>query len=171
MGERGSGKKKIVVLGVGNLLMGDEGVGVRAVNELGRRFEMPPEVAVIDGGTMGIELLPYLDGCSHLLIVDAMQGEGRPGETRRIGIDSPPNFFRNRTSPHQIGLADVLSLAAMTDALPGSVTLLGVIPQQVESGLELSEPVTAGMEQLLVMLCDELAGLGVRPVERVPQSA
>ena len=163
---KGSGEKKIVVLGVGNLLMGDEGVGVRAVEELGRRYRMPPEVAVIDGGTMGIELLPWLDGCSHLLIVDAMKGEGPPGETRRIAIDSPPNFFRNRYSPHQIGLADVLALAAMTDALPGTVTLLGIIPQRMDSGLALSEPVAAGMEQLLAMIVAELVGLGANLVAR-----
>jgi len=171
MAEKGSGEKKIVVLGVGNLLMGDEGVGVRAVGEMARRYEMPPEVRIIDGGTMGIELLPYLDGCSHLLIVDAMKGEGQPGATKRIAIDSPPNFFRNRSSPHQIGLADVLALAAMTDALPGSVTLLGIIPQQMDTGLVLSEPVAAGMGPLLAMIVAELVGLGANLVERVTVSA
>ena len=167
MAGNGAVEKKIVVLGVGNLLMGDEGVGVRTVEELTRRYEIPPEVTVVDGGTIGIELLPYFDDCSHLLIVDAMSGEGAPGETTRIGIDSPPAFFRNRVSPHQIGLADVLALAAMNDDLPGSVTLFGIIPQQMDTGLALSEAVTAGMEQLLMMLVKELAGLGVHPVERV----
>ncbi|MDH4321750.1 MAG: HyaD/HybD family hydrogenase maturation endopeptidase [Desulfobulbaceae bacterium] len=171
MVEKQAGEQRIVVLGVGNLLMGDEGAGVRAVTELSRRYEMPPQVAVIDGGTMGIELLPWLDGCSHLLIVDAMQGEGVAGDCRRIAIDSPPSFFRNRSSPHQIGLADVLALAAMTDALPGAVTLLGIIPQRMDSGLELSGPVAAGMERLITMLVDELAGLGAPLVERVVVSA
>ena len=163
----GAGEKNIVVLGVGNLLMGDEGVGVRAVEELIRRYEIPPDVKVIDGGTIGIELLPYFDDCTHLLIVDAMSGQGEPGETTRIAIENPPSFFRNRVSPHQIGLADVLALAAMNDDLPGSVTLFGIIPQQMDTGLTLSEPVTAGMEQLLVMLAEELAELGATLVERV----
>lgn len=162
---KGSEEKKIVVLGVGNLLLGDEGVGVRTVAELARRYEMPPEVTVIDGGTMGIELLPYLDGCSHLLIIDAMPGEEPPGTISRIAIDSAPGFFRNRSTPHQIGLVDVLALAALNDELPGSITLFGIIPQQMTAGLTLSEPVAAGMEQLLAMIVEELARLAVPPVQ------
>lgn len=160
-GKAGPARERIVVLGVGNLLMGDEGVGVRAVEELGRRYSLPPEVTVIDGGTMGIELLPYIVDCCHLFIVDAMPGDDPPGTTVRLALDSPPGFFRDRASPHQIGLADVLSLAAMNDELPGSVTLFGIVPHQLDTGLALSAPVTAGMEQLLAMIVEELGRLAV----------
>ena len=159
--ENGPNRKRIVVLGAGNLLMGDEGVGVRVVEELDRRYSFPPEVVIVDGGTMGIELLPYIADCSHLLIVDAMPGEDPPGTTTRLAIDSSPGFFRNRSTPHQIGLADVLALAAMNDELPRSVTLFGIIPHRMDIGLALSPPVAAGMEQLLAMVVDELARLAV----------
>ncbi|MDH5298352.1 MAG: HyaD/HybD family hydrogenase maturation endopeptidase [Desulfobulbaceae bacterium] len=151
----------VLVLGIGNILLGDEGLGVRAVEEFRRRYAMPQQLTVVDGGTMGIELLPYVVGRSHLLLVDALQGDGQPGQVKRIHIDSPPAFFRNRSTPHQIGMADVLGLAAMTDELPASVTLYGVTPTTLNTGLELSQQAREGIDSLLRLLVDDLAGLGL----------
>ncbi|MFC1513325.1 hypothetical protein ACFL5J_02645 [Thermodesulfobacteriota bacterium] len=84
-----------------------------------------------------------------------------------VSTARPLSFAIGSPPPHQIGLADVLALAAMSDELPGAVTLFGIIPQQMGTGLALSAAVQAGMEVLLEMLVDELAGLDVHPITRV----
>ena len=150
----------VLVLGLGNILLSDEGVGVRAVEELQRRYDCSDAVEIIDGGTVGFELLPYFDERSHILIVDAIKADNEPGTIVRI--DDPPAYFSSRTSPHQIGLADVMGLAAISDNLPKNIILLGMEPKRLATGLTLSSAVAQNLSRLVDMVVAELEAIGVQ---------
>lgn len=149
----------ILVLGLGNILLSDEGMGVRVVEELQRCYEFPDSVDIVDGGTIGMELLPYFDERSHVLIIDAVKSGNKPGAIVRI--DDPPAYFSSKISPHQIGLADVLGVAAITDKLPRNMTLFGIEPKELSTGLELSFEVAQSSSRLVDMVITELKTIGV----------
>lgn len=150
----------VLVLGVGNILLSDEGAGVRAVEELQNRYDCPDTVEIVDGGTVGFELLPYFDDRSHILIIDAVKTGNQPGTIVRI--ENPPAFFQKKISPHQIGLADVLGLAAITDNLPRNITLFGIEPKELSTGLDLSTEVARNLNRLVDMVVEELKSIGVK---------
>ncbi|MGV1098327.1 HyaD/HybD family hydrogenase maturation endopeptidase [Thiovibrio sp. JS02] len=151
----------ILVLGVGNILLSDEGVGVWIVEQLRARHVFSDRVTVIDGGTMGLELLPYLEGKSHLFLVDAVCAEGPPGTFTVKELPDPPAYFRQKISPHQIGLSEVMAVAAMQECLPAKVKLFGIVPKDLSTGLSLSVPVAAAAEQAISSLVAELDAMGL----------
>jgi len=159
----------ILVLGIGNVLLRDEGVGVRAINELERRYRFSSEVELLDGGTAGIELLRHISGRDYLIIIDVVKSGQSPGTVVRIEGENVPAVFRNRISPHQLGLSDLLAAAILTDELPGNIILFGVEPASLDQGLDLSDSVEASMGKLLHVVCDELESLGcnVETLDRV----
>jgi hydrogenase maturation protease len=149
-----------LVLGLGNILLSDEGAGVKAVEELQNRYDFSGAVEFVDGGTMGFELLPYFEGRSHIIIIDAVKTGNAPGTI--VKIDDPPGYFSSKTSPHQIGLADVLGIAAMTGDLPRDISLFGIEPKQLSTGLQLSEEVARNLSRLIDMVADELKTIGIK---------
>ncbi len=159
----------ILVLGLGNILLSDEGVGVRVVEELRRCYDFPDSVDIVDGGTMGMELLPYFDERSHILIIDAVKSGNKPGAIVRI--DDPPAYFSSKTSPHQIGLADVLGVVVITDKLPRHISLFGIEPKVMSTGLELSSEVAQSLSPLVDMVVAELKTFGVNVVAKSKESA
>ena len=150
----------ILVLGLGNMLLSDEGVGIKALEELQRSYDCSSAVQIIDGGTIGLELLPYFEGRSHILIIDAVKTGKKPGTI--VKIEDPPAYFRTRTSPHQIGLADVMGVAAITDILPRDITLFGIEPKQISTGLDLSTEVAQNVSRLVDMVAAELEAIGAK---------
>ena len=152
---------KILVLGVGNVLLSDEGAGVRAVEELQRRYTFPAQVELIDGGTMGLDLLGYLDDTTHLFIVDAILSSKPPGSVHIEKLLDPPAYFRQKISPHQIGLSELLAVASMQDCLPPSITLFGIVPLDLSTGMEMSPAVAAAVEQVVFAVVQELVLMGI----------
>jgi hydrogenase maturation protease len=150
----------VLVLGIGNILLSDEGAGVKAVEELQHRYDCSDAVEIVDGGTSGYELLPYFEDRSHVLIIDAVKTGSQPGAIVRI--EDPPAFFQKKISPHQIGLSDVLGLAAITDNLPRNITLFGIEPKQLSTGLDLSTVVARNLSQLVDMVVAELKAIGIK---------
>jgi hydrogenase maturation protease len=150
----------VLVLGIGNILLSDEGVGVKAVEELQSRYNCPDTVEIVDGGTVGFELLPYFENRSHILIIDAVKTGNKPGTIVRI--DDPPAFFQKKVSPHQIGLADVMGIAVITDNMPQHIALFGIEPKELSTGLELSPEVAKNLRQLVNMVVDELKAIGIK---------
>lgn len=146
----------VLVLGIGNALLTDEGVGIRAIHELERRYLFPDNVELMDGGTAGIELLRHINGRSHLIIIDALKNGKEPGTMVRLDGEEVPAVFRTRISPHQLGLSDLLAAAMLTDELPENLVLFGMEPNSLETGLELSGPVEASLDKLLTAVIDEL---------------
>ena len=152
---------KTLVLGVGNLLLSDDGVGVHTIWRLQEVAQLPEEVQVLDGGTMGLDLLYYLEGVSHLLIVDAVETGGPPGTLTRIAGEQVPAYLSLKMSPHEIGLPDMLFAAKLRDLYPEEVVVWGVQPETVEVGLDLSPSVAAQMDVLVEKILEELTQWGI----------
>jgi hydrogenase maturation protease len=155
----------VLVLGLGNILLRDEGVGVRALEKLQAEYRLSPRVRALDGGTLGLDLLPYLAGASRLLILDALQVGGGPGDLARLADGEIPSALALKLSIHQVGLNELLAAARFQGTLPGQVTLLGIEPASIEWGLELSPTVSAALDRLIEAAVRELRAWGVT-VER-----
>jgi hydrogenase maturation protease len=152
---------KILVLGIGNLILQDEGVGIQAIQQLEARFEIPPEIEVLDGGTSGMELLTPISDAEQIIILDAVKTGKSAGTIVRLDNEEIPTFFRTKVSPHQVGLADVLAAATLTDSMPRNLVLFGIEPLEIDLGMELSAPVAEQMPRLVQMIVDELKVMGV----------
>lgn len=159
----------VLVLGIGNLLLGDEGAGLRVVENLTARYTLPPEVEALDGGTMGMALLPYLAGRRLLLLIDAVRTGAAPGTVVQMELSDPAAFCRGKISPHQIGIAEVLAVAALTNELPGRMVVIGVEPKEMNTGLTLSPEISDQIGAMADMVAAELtaAGFALRPREPV----
>jgi hydrogenase maturation protease len=155
---------RAVVLGIGNMLMTDEGIGVRVIEEIERRFRMPPGIEVIDGGTSGMELLDALDDLDHLIVVDAVRSGDPPGSLIRLVDDEVPALFQTRLSPHQLGLSDVLASLKLMDGFPRHLVLLGCEPQSLATALGLTPAVEARVEDLVQAVLAELEVIGQKPL-------
>ena len=149
-----------LVLGAGNVLLMDEGIGIRAIEELQRRYDVPDDVNLVDGGTSGIELLRFFDGMDHLIIIDAISAGKPPGTVMRVEGDDVPATFETRITPHQLGLSDLLATAKLTDVMPGHLVLFGIEPKTLESGLGFSPEVETSLEKLMGHVVGELRQLG-----------
>jgi hydrogenase maturation protease len=152
---------KILVLGIGNLILQDEGVGIQAIQQLENRFEIPPEIEVLDGGTSGMELLTPISDAEQIIILDAVTTGKPAGTIVRLDNEEIPTFFRTKVSPHQVGLADVLAAATLTGSMPRKLVLFGVEPLYIDLGMELSEIVAKQMPRLIQLIIDELKIMGV----------
>ncbi len=162
---------RIVVLGVGNILLSDEGIGVRVAESLQRDFALPPEVVVIDGGTTGMEMLEDLSGADHLIMVDAVRSGRAPGSIVKLSDEQVPVFFRTKLSPHQIGLSDVLATLELIGEQPGSITVIGVEPVSLETSMTLSPQVEARLPEVVDLVRAELRRLGVDVRHPLPEAA
>jgi hydrogenase maturation protease len=157
---------KTLVLGVGNLLLSDEGVGIRVIERLVETYDLPESVQILDGGTLGLDLLYYLEGVENLLIVDAVEMEKTPGTLLRMEGEEVPAFLSIKMSPHQIGIPDMLFAAKLKDLYPRNVVLWGVQPAELDTGLDLSSAVAAQLEVLLLRVVDQLVSWGQSPTPK-----
>ncbi|BCG09402.1 MULTISPECIES: HyaD/HybD family hydrogenase maturation endopeptidase [Buttiauxella] len=154
----------ILVLGIGNLLLGDEAIGVRIVEALEQRYLLPPHVEVLDGGTSGMDLMDVMANRDHLIVADAVLTGDEPGSVVVLRDDEIPAMFTRKVSPHQIGLADVLMALRLTDEFPARLTLVGVVPQTLEPGIALSPVVRQAIEPALQQIMAALHTEGVRMI-------
>lgn len=153
----------VLVLGVGNILLRDEGLGVRAIEELERAYTFAPGVELVDGGTCGLELLDNLKGRDLLLIIDAMRNGGPPGSVYRLSDREVPAHFHTRITPHQLGISDLLATLGLMEALPARLVLFGVEPADLSTGLGLSAPVAQALDRVVAAVAAELADYGLEP--------
>ncbi len=154
----------IAVLGIGNLLLSDDGVGVHVIKKLQDEYEFPKSVELIDGGTKGLDLLPLFEGKDKILIVDAANFKKEPGTIDTVEGDKIPAFLSSKLSVHQIGLPDTLFAAKLMDITPAEMSLIGIQPKSMETGTELSEVVNDRMEQLIKIVLKKLNEWGVETI-------
>lgn len=152
--------RSLLVLGLGNLLCADDGLGVHAVESIRRRYQIPKNASVLDGGTLGLSLLSYFDGADDVLLVDAIAAQGSPGTLVRLEGDEVAPAVRNRLSCHQIGVADLLDALVLLESYPDRVVLLGMVPESLELDTNLSPRVAANFPALIESVIGEAAGLG-----------
>lgn len=156
-------KKPILILGVGNILLKDEGVGVHVVKRL-QEMNLPPDVEVLDGGTAGFALLDQIEGRKKVIVVDTVKGGHPPGTLYRMTARDLEEQAKSRLSVHDIGLTDLLILADLFKIEKPEMVVIGVEPRDMESaGLELSPEVEQKIPKVVQCVLKEIAA---EPVER-----
>lgn len=139
---------KILVLGLGNLLMNDDAVGVLVVQELKNRFNDDDRLKIVDGGTLGLDLLHYLEWADKLILIDGVNLNLEPGTVVKIEGDDINVVFESKLSPHQMGLKDILLAAELIDCRPKEIILYGIQTKSIEMEMTLSEEVKANLPKL-----------------------
>jgi hydrogenase maturation protease len=129
---------RVLVLGVGNPLMGDDGFGLALLEHLRQCCDWPAGVTLMDGGTWGMNLLPAIEDADALLILDAIDAGRAPGALVRLDRGQLPRYVAQKLSPHQVDLRDVLALAELRGHLPGKAAAVGIQPERIALGTELS---------------------------------
>lgn len=164
---------RIAVIGIGNVLAGDDALGPHVVRVLEARFELPEGVQVIDAGTPGYDLTAFLVGQDAVVLVDAVRAKGPPGELRtydKAGLLQKKPILA--VSPHEPGVREALLNADFMGVTPPVVRLVGVIPSETGTGIGLSPEVRAAVPGAVEAVVRELAALGValgaRPAPREP---
>jgi hydrogenase maturation protease len=151
---------RLLVLGLGNVLCGDDGLGAVAISRLRARYEIPGGMSVLDGGTLGLSLLPYLEDAEKVILVDAICAEAPPGSFVRLDGEEVGPAVAGRLSVHQVGVADLLDAARWRGRLPEELVLLGLVPETLEVGLTRSARVEAGLPGLVDRVVQEVSRLG-----------
>jgi hydrogenase maturation protease len=152
-----------LILGIGNLLWADEGFGVRAVEALNAGYRFPDSVRIMDGGTQGLFLLPYVQAARRLLIFDAIDFGLPAGALRLIRDQEVPRYMgAKKVSMHQTGFQEVLASAALLDELPERLALIGVQPETLDDyGASLCPAIKARIPEALALALEVLKGWGV----------
>jgi len=156
----------LLVLGLGNVLCGDDGAGVIALHRLRRNYELPDNVRLVDGGTLGLDLLALVAASDSVIMIDAVRADSRPGTIVVLEDDEVAPAVYERLSPHQIGVADLVAGAALVDRYPENVVIVGVVPETTDLQFGCSPAVEAKLPQLVDRVIDELHARGVRVVPR-----
>ena len=152
----------IVVLGVGNILLTDEGLGVHVVKELKENYNFTPEISLIDGGTMGMELLTYMRGMKRILLIDAINGGEAPGTVYEFPHRELEQYFTEHISVHEVGMQDILRIRAIQENPLENAIVIGVEPESLEIGFEPSAPVQAVLPEVKERVLRVLRNWGVQ---------
>lgn len=149
-----------LVLGCGNPIMADDGLGIAVLERLQQGWRFPREVQLVDGGTWGVNLLPAVESTRRLLLLDAIRSGLPPGTLVTLTGTELPRFFAHKLSPHQIDLREVLALAELRGTLPDTIVALGAEPEMIDMRASLSPSVESVVESLAVQAVAQLAAWG-----------
>jgi len=157
----GQGKKdsapqpSILILGVGNILLGDEGVGVRVIEAM-QDMKLPENVELLDGGTASIDILENLKNREKVIIIDTVKGGGEPGTVYRFTPADIRVKKKMYTSLHQVGILEALTMFEYTGGTPRDITIYGIEPEKMELGLELSPEISAVIPRVIELVLAEI---------------
>ncbi len=150
----------ITILGVGNILLSDEGVGVRVVERLNQRYDFPDNVQLLDGGVLGVRLMGVIGNTDFLIVVDAVKNQHPPGTLYRLADDEVPRRVLAKQSMHQLDLPEVLALCSAIDKNP-HVVVVGVEPEDITTmDVKLTSTIVAKVDEMMKMVLAELDRLG-----------
>ena len=153
--------KSVLVLGIGNLVMADDGVGVLVAQQLQQRYRFPDNVEIMDGGTLGLDLLPKLENITNLIMIDAVETGKQPGTCVRLYGEELPIALETKVSPHQMGLKDLLAVSELMGHSPAEMVLIGVQPGSIDMEIGLTTEVEAQLETLISNVLLELENWGI----------
>lgn len=151
----------IALLGLGNILLKDEGVGVHAVNKLKKDWFFSPDIEIIDGGTLGLDLLAYFEKYSKILIIDAADFGKEPGYIQVLDSGEINKSFAKKLSVHNIGLADILVACELMGIKLGEIKIIGIQPCAMDFGLQMTDEINAKMPNLIQLAIKNLQEWGV----------
>ncbi|MBI5328891.1 MAG: HyaD/HybD family hydrogenase maturation endopeptidase [Deltaproteobacteria bacterium] len=156
--------EKIAVIGLGNILLQDEGAGVHVIETLRKDFDFPKNIQLIDGGTIGLNLLSFIEGMDKILIIDAVNIKKEPGTIVIIDDEDIPSFVSAKLSVHEIAFPDVFSVLKSLGIKPARMTLVGIQPESVDIGLNMSEAVNKKFDRLVNTVIERLNQWGVEVI-------
>lgn len=160
-GEPSDGRRiGVLVLGLGNVLLSDDGLGAAALARLERNYAIPPGVRLEDGGTLGLSLLGLIADAEQVILVDAVRTDAEPGTLLRLDGADVFDAVRDRLSPHQVGVADLLEAARLIGRYPSAITLLGLVPENIELAVKRSDVVDENLDGLVAAIVSEVQSLG-----------
>ena len=146
----------ITILGLGNILMSDEGVGVHVVNEFQKRYAVPEHVEIVDGGAAGLDLIPFIEGREKVLMVDAVNFDQEPGFIDTIENEEIPIRLTQKASMHHLGLMDVLCIVRMSGNVPSELCIVGIQPKSLELGLDMTPEIWDKKDALIERVVQKL---------------
>lgn len=159
----------VTILGLGNILMTDEGVGVHTVKEFEARYSLPEHVEVVDGGAAGLDLIPFIDGREKVLMVDAVNFDQDPGYINVLENEQIPVRISEKASMHHLGLMDVLSIVRMSGNLPKELCLIGIQPKSLELGIDMTPEIWDKKDILIEEVVRKLREWNIPCVLRSPR--
>lgn len=159
----------ITILGLGNILMTDEGVGVRAVQEFEKRYEVPEYVEIVDGGAAGLDLLPFIEGREKVLMVDAVNFDREPGHIDLLEDDAIPIRLTQKASMHHLGLMDVLCIVRLSGNIPKELCLIGIQPKSLDLGIDMTREMWDKVNALVERIVEKLREWNIPCALRSPQ--
>ena len=157
------------LIGIGNLFMRDEGAGIHAIQYILDNFVIPSELEIVDGGTSGLDLLPYIEDRTHVFFADAVNFNQRPGYIGVLTNQQVPALFGAKASLHHVGLMDVLATARLLERPPKQICLIGIQPDSMETGLELTETIQERLELFVNQIIAQIASQGIMIDKRCPK--
>ena len=149
-----------VVIGVGNPLMGDDGLGIAALESLRAGWRFEPHLELLDGGTWGLNLLPHVEAARRVLFIDAINIDAKPGTLVELEREDIPRFLARKLSPHQIDVKEVLALAELRGTLPEELVAVGLQPGSVEMRASLSQDLAPRLGDLVARVIQRLEAWG-----------
>jgi len=162
----GRGPGGLLLLGLGNVLLGDDGIGAAALACLERDYQIPPEVRLVEGGTLGLSLLGEIAQARQLILVDAVATHDPPGTLVRLDGAAVVDAVRERLSVHQVGVADLLDAARLIGRYPATVRLLGLVPGSLGLSVTRTAAVQGALPALVESIVQEVQGLGFELLPR-----
>ncbi|GAQ94650.1 hydrogenase maturation protease [Thermodesulfovibrio aggregans] len=154
----------VCVIGVGNILMQDEGVGPKVAEILKKEYQFDPQIEIIDGGTLGLDLLPYIERFNKILLVDVVNFHKEPGFIKVLKGEEIPPYLKTKLSVHHVGVQDLIEVARLMGYMPEELVLVGIQPESIDLGLDLTPTLTVKLNELIEEVIKILQGWGIKCV-------
>lgn len=154
----------IGIIGVGNILMQDEGTGPKVAEFLRNNYTFDPEIEIIDGGTLGLDLLPYIEKYKKLIIVDVVDFDKEPGFIKILRGEEIPPYLKTKLSVHHVGVQDLIEVARLMGYMPEELVLAGIQPESIDLGLDLTPTVAGKLNELIEEILTILKNWGIKCV-------
>lgn len=164
-------QKKTGILGIGNLLLSDEGFGIHTVQYLERHYTFPDTIQLTDAGTAGIYMAPFLEECDPILVIDVVAFNAEPGSVHCFSNkDIGAGIIFNKMSPHQLGLLEMLEICRLRDNHPETVEFFCVVPGDLQTSMTLSPPVAPRVKEIADRIINRLRNAGHMISEKIMET-
>jgi hydrogenase maturation protease len=160
-------QKKIGIIGIGNLILSDEGFGIHTLHYLEENYIFPENVVLQDAGTAGIYMSPFLEACDPIFVIDVVDIQEEPGSLHFYTMDDVgARNIQTKMSPHQLGLLEIVEICRLRDAAPEHIEFYCTVPKSLDTSMELSPEVAPRVVEVADMIIKRLQELGVEVVKR-----
>jgi hydrogenase maturation protease len=146
----------VLIMGIGNILLRDEGFGPYVIKEL-QKMELPPFVELLDGGTAGVDLIDFIRDRRKVIVVDTIQADVEPGSILRLAVSDLTGNFLRGISLHEFGVVEALSIAKQLSCAPEEVVIFGVKGEDISCGTELTEKIAKAVPKVIELILNELS--------------